>query len=87
MSLSTKMYLDTVFTNCGWDITLTYVPMNPSNEFVRALDDAMPLDPAGRTRADNTQFRSRAAIGELKWMMIPKRPELSYLVVKLSHTL
>jgi hypothetical protein len=70
ISISTKTYLDTVFTNYGWNLTPTSLPMNPSNEFFRALDDATPLDPVERTRADNTRFRYRAAIGELIWPMI-----------------
>jgi hypothetical protein len=49
------------------------------------LDDATPLDPVERTRADNTRFRYRAAIGELMWPMITTRPEISYPVVKLSQ--
>jgi hypothetical protein len=85
ISISTKTYLDTVFTNYGWNLTPTSLPMNPSNEFVRALDDATPLDPVERTRADNTRFRYRAAIGELIWPMITTRPEISYPVVKLSQ--
>jgi hypothetical protein len=41
VSISSKAYLDTVFKNYGWnDITPTSLPMNPSNEFVRALDSA-----------------------------------------------
>jgi hypothetical protein len=84
-SISTKTYLDTVFTNYGWNLTPTSLPMNPSNEFVRALDDATPLDPVERTRADNTRFRYRAAIGELIRPMITTRPEISYPVVKLSQ--
>jgi hypothetical protein len=57
--------------------------MNPSNEFVRALDSAEPLDPSERSRLDNTRFRYCAAIGKLIWPMITTRPELSYPVVKL----
>jgi hypothetical protein len=85
ISISTKTYLDTVFTSYGWNLTPTSLPMNPSNEFVRALDDATPLDPVERTRADNTRFRYRAAIGELIWPMITTRPQISYPVVKLSQ--
>jgi hypothetical protein len=59
--------------------------MNPSNEFVRALDSAEPLDPSEWSCLDNTCFRYRAAIGELIWSMITTRPELSYPVVKLSQ--
>jgi hypothetical protein len=88
ISISSKAYLDTVFKNYGWkDIKTTSLPMNPSNEFVRALDSAEPLDPSGRSRLDNTRFRYRyrATIGELIWPMITTRPELSYPVVKLSQ--
>jgi hypothetical protein len=53
------------------------------NFFVRY--DTTPLDPVERTRADNTRFRYRAAIGELIWPMITTRPEISYPVVKLSQ--
>jgi hypothetical protein len=49
ISISTKTYLDTVFNNYAWNLTPTSLPMNPSNEFVRALDDATPLDPVERT--------------------------------------
>jgi hypothetical protein len=39
--ISSKTYLDTVFKNYDWnDITPTSLPMNPSNEFVHALDSA-----------------------------------------------
>jgi hypothetical protein len=75
ISISSKIYLDTVFKNYGWKyITPTSLPMNPSYEFVRALDSAEPLDPSERSRLDNTRFRYRAAIGELIWLMITTRP-------------
>jgi hypothetical protein len=45
ISISTNTYFDTVFTNYGWDITPTSLPMNPLKEFVCTLDDATPLDP------------------------------------------
>jgi hypothetical protein len=80
-----KTYLDTVFNSYGWDLTPTSLPINPSNEFVSALDDVTPLNPVERTRADNTRFRYRAAIGELIWPMITTRSEISYHVVKLSQ--
>jgi hypothetical protein len=86
ISISSKTYLDTVFKNYGWtDLTPTSLPMNPSNEFVRALDSDEPLEPSERSRLDNTCFRYRAAIGELIWPMVTTRPELSYPVVKLSQ--
>jgi hypothetical protein len=59
--------------------------MNPSNEFVRALDSVEPLEPSERSRLENTRFRYGAMIGELIWPMITTRPELSYPVVKLSQ--
>jgi hypothetical protein len=75
-----------MFKNYGWkDLTPTSLPMNPSNEFVRALDSAVPLDPSERSLLDSTRFRYRAAIGELIWPMITTRPELSNPVVKLSQ--
>jgi hypothetical protein len=49
ISISTKTYLDAVFNNYGWDLTSTSLSMNPSNEFVRALGGATPLDPVERT--------------------------------------
>jgi hypothetical protein len=85
ISISTKIYLDTVFNNYGWDLTPTSLPMNPSNEFVRALNDAKPLDPVDHNRADNTRFCYRVAIGELIWPMITTQTEISYPVVKLSQ--
>jgi hypothetical protein len=57
--------------------------VNPSNEFVRALDLAIPLEPSQRSKTDNYHFCYRAAIGELIWPMITTHPELSYPVVKL----
>jgi hypothetical protein len=85
ISISSKTYLDTVFKNYGWkDLAPTSLPMNPSNELVRALDSAEPLDPSEHSRLDNTRFRYHAEIGELIWPMITTRPELSYPVVKLS---
>jgi hypothetical protein len=85
ISISSKTYLDMVFKNYGWtDLTPTSLTMNPSNEFVRALDSAEPLEPSERYRLDNTRFRYRATIGELIWLMITTRPEL-YPVVKLSQ--
>jgi hypothetical protein len=85
ISISTKTYLNTVFNNYSWDLTPTSFPMNPSNGFFRALDDATPLDPVERTRADNTRFCYRTAIGELIWPMITMQPEISYPVIKLSQ--
>jgi hypothetical protein len=37
--------------------------MNPSNEFVHALDYVDPLDPTQRFKIDSTRFRYRAANG------------------------
>jgi hypothetical protein len=84
ISISTKTYLNTVFNNYGWDLTPTSLLMNPLNEFVSALDEATPLDPVERTRADTTRFRYHEAIGKLIWPMITTRPEISYPVVNLS---
>jgi hypothetical protein len=53
ISIYSKTYLDTVFKNYEWDnIVPTSLPMNPSNEFVRALDLAIPLEPARRSKTD-----------------------------------
>jgi hypothetical protein len=49
ISISTKTYLDTIFNNYSWDLTPASLPLNLSNEFVRALYDATPLDPVERT--------------------------------------
>jgi hypothetical protein len=59
--------------------------MNPSSEFVRALDLATSLEPDQRFNTDNGCFLYRAAICELIWTMITTRPELSYPVVMLSQ--
>jgi hypothetical protein len=85
ISISTKTYLDTVFNNYSWDLMPTSLPMNPSNEFVRELDDATPLDPIERTRDNNTPFCYRAAKGELIWPLNTTRPESSCPVIKLSQ--
>jgi hypothetical protein len=75
ISISSKTYLYTVFKNYGWkDLTPASLPMNPSNEFVRALDSDEHLDPSERFCMDNTGFRFRAAIGELIWPMITTWP-------------
>jgi hypothetical protein len=70
ISISTKTYLNTIFNNYGWDLTPTSLPMNPSNEFVRVLDYATPLDQVEHTRSDNIHFCYHTAIGELIWPMI-----------------
>jgi hypothetical protein len=59
--------------------------MNPSNEFIHALDSAERPEPMHRSRLDSTHFRYRAAIGELMWPVITTRPELSYLIFELSQ--
>jgi hypothetical protein len=58
--------------------------MNPSNEFVRALDSAETLKPTHSSRLDSTRFIYHASIGNLIFPMITKRPELSYTVIQLS---
>jgi hypothetical protein len=86
ISISSKTYLDTVFNNYGWNkITPTPLPMNPSNDFIRTLDSAEPLEPTNYSRLVSTGFRYRAAIGELIWFMITTCPELSYPIIKLSQ--
>jgi hypothetical protein len=86
ISILSKTYLDTVFNNYGWNnIIPILLPMNPSNDFVLALDSAEPLEPNHRALLDSTRFRYRATIGELIWPMLMTRPELSYPVVKLSQ--
>jgi hypothetical protein len=59
--------------------------MNLSNEFVRALDYAFPLEPAQRSKTYNGRFRYRAAIGEIMWSMITTHPEMLHPVFKLSQ--
>jgi hypothetical protein len=86
ISISNKTYLNTIFKN--YDLTNSIpasLPMNPSNEFVRALGSSTPLEPDQHSKTDNGSFRYRASIGELVWPMITIRPELSYPVVKLSQ--
>jgi hypothetical protein len=57
VSISSKTYVNTVFKNYDWnDITPTSLPMNPFNEFVRALDYAEPLKPTQRSKIDSTLF-------------------------------
>jgi hypothetical protein len=86
ISIPSKKYLETVFNNYGWnDISPTSLSMNPSNDFIRALDSAEPLEPAHCSCLDSTRFRYRDAIGELIWPIIATYPELSYPVVKLSQ--
>jgi hypothetical protein len=86
ISISSKTYLDTVFNNYGWNsITPTLLPMNLSNEFVRALYSAEPLEPTHLSCPDDSCFRYRDAIGELMWPMITAHPERSYPVFKLSQ--
>jgi hypothetical protein len=58
--------------------------MNPSNEFVRALDSDIPLEPAQSSKTDNSRFHYRSATSKLIWPMIKTHPELSYYVVKLT---
>jgi hypothetical protein len=49
ISISTKTYLDTVFNNYSWNLTHRLLPTKLLNEFVRALDDAIPLEPVELT--------------------------------------
>jgi hypothetical protein len=50
ISISSKTCLDTVFNNYGWNyITPTSLLMNPSNEFIRALDSTESLEPTRRS--------------------------------------
>jgi hypothetical protein len=75
-----------VFNNYGWNnVTPASLPMNPSNEFIQALDSSEPLERNHRARIDSTCFRYHAAIAKLIWPMITTRPELSYPVVKLRQ--
>jgi hypothetical protein len=64
VSISRKTYVDIVFKNYDWNaITPTTLPMNPSNEFVHALDSAETLKATQRSKLDSTELRYRAAIG------------------------
>jgi hypothetical protein len=80
-----KTYFDTVFKTYDWNfITPISLPINPSNEFFRALDYAEPFDLNHRACLNSTCFRYRAAIDKLIWSMITTRPEISYPIIKLS---
>jgi hypothetical protein len=59
--------------------------MLPDNDFVKALDTAIPLDPEVCTETDRLRFRYCGVIGELIWPMVTTHPELSFPVVKLSQ--
>ena len=86
ITISVERYLDTVLESHGWDNLLPLsLPMRPDNDFVKALDTAVPLEPDVRTQTDQLRFRYRGAIGELIWPMITTRPELAFPVVKLSQ--
>jgi hypothetical protein len=52
------------------------LPMCPDNDFVKALDTAIPIDPKDCAETDQLCFRYCGAIGELIW---------SFPVVKLSQ--
>jgi hypothetical protein len=83
---SSNTYLDTVFKNYDWnDITPTSLPMNPSNDFIRAFDSVEPLQPAHHSKLNSIRFRYRAAIGELMCPMITTHTELFYPIIKLSQ--
>jgi hypothetical protein len=80
------MPMSPMHSSNGWnDITPISLLMNPSNEFMHALDYAEPLKSMHRSQLDSNRFRYRAATGELIRPMIMTRPELSYPIVKLSQ--
>jgi hypothetical protein len=81
-----EKYLTTIFESHGWNslIPLSLL-MHPDNDFVKALDSALPLDPDVRAATDKSCFRYCRAIGELIWPMVTTRPELAFPVVKLSQ--
>jgi hypothetical protein len=84
--ISSKTYLDMVLKNYDWnDITPISLPMHPSNEFVRALDSAEPLEPTHCSKLDATRFRYCAVIGEFIWPLNTTYPKLSYTVIKLGQ--
>jgi hypothetical protein len=59
--------------------------MRPNNDFVKALDSAVPLDPHIHAATDKQCFCYRGAMGELIWPMITTCPELVFPVMKLSQ--
>jgi hypothetical protein len=48
--------------------------MHPHNDFVKALNSAVPLAPNVCAATDMHRFRYRGAIGELIWPVITTRP-------------
>jgi hypothetical protein len=87
ITISVEKYLTWVFFEYhGWEnLTPMSLPMHPDNDFVKALDTAIPLDPEVCAETDRLRFRYRGAIGELIWPMVTTCPELSFPVVKLSQ--
>jgi hypothetical protein len=60
--------------------------MRPDNDFFKALDSAVHLDPDVCAATDKSHFRYLGAIGELIWPMVTTCPELAFPVVKLSQS-
>jgi hypothetical protein len=86
ITISVEKYLTSVFDSHGWEnITPMSLMMRPGNDFVKALDTAIPLDPEVRTETHRLRFRYHGAIGVLIWHMVTTRPELSFPVVKLRQ--
>jgi hypothetical protein len=86
ISSSTKTYLHTVFAKYAWDIAPMLLPMNPSNECVLALEDALSLDPTEHSHTDNARFHYRATIVKIVWLMITTCPKLSYPIINVSQS-
>jgi hypothetical protein len=68
ITISVEPYLHMIFESHGWNNLIPLsLPMRPDNDFVKALDSTIPLDPDLRTATDKLHFRYCGAIGELIW--------------------
>jgi hypothetical protein len=86
ITISVEKYLDNIFATHGWQNLIPFsLPMQPDNDFVKSLDNAVPLEPEVCAATDKNRFRYRGAIGELIWPMVTCRPELLFPVAKLSQ--
>lgn len=84
--ITAATYLTKVFERHGWTkLNSVILPMPADNSHVRALDSAVPLTDHDCLQLETDGPSFRMMMGELIWPMITCRPDIAFLVIKLSQ--
>lgn len=92
VKLHNQTYINKIIAQHQWlqdDNTKLHqfpLPMNASPQYIKALENAIPLEPTEKCKLEKKlKFSYRQAVGEIIYAMVTCRPDISFAIIKLSQ--